>query len=173
MSRYLNKNVLLGLVVLIAGVLILASTWMAWSGPATGANFASNPSIPGINGNNNFWVFAGHQFLVLSGLWTLILGALIIAAAFGVAYGIRGSRGIVSMLLLVTFVVSLINLTAIAGIGLGIGAGPIVLLIFSVLGGLAVLGSYAPAMLRAGKPVEVEEAKTEPYARPKPGMAMR
>ncbi len=171
MSRYSNRITWLGLVVFVVGILVLLSTFMAWSGSASGANFASNPTVPVAGGPNNFWVFAGHQFLLLSGLWTLILGAFIMALALGVIYGVRGSRVLVTILLAAAFAVSIINLTAVAGIGLGIGSGPVVLLIFSIVGLLAAMGTLSPVLLRERQPVVMEE--TEVYAPPKPGMAMR
>ncbi len=169
MSRCSNRTIGLGLIVFIVGVLILLSTFMAWSGSISGANFASNPALPVAGGSNNFWVFAGGHFLVLSGLWTLVLGGLIMA--LGVTYGVRGSRGLVTFLLAAAFIVSIINLTAVAGTGLGIGSGPIVLLVFSIIGLLAAMTTLSPALMRSRGTVPVEE--TEPYAPPRPGMAMR
>ncbi len=170
MSRYYNRTTWLGLIVFIAGILVLLSTFMAWSGSASGVSFASNPNLP-IAGGNNFWVFAGHQFLILSGLWTLILGVLTMAMALGVIYGVRGSRVLSAVLLVAAFALSIINLTGVAGLGLGIGSGLIVLLIFSLIGLLAALGALSPVSLRERKPVVAEGP--EAYAPPKPGMAMR
>ncbi len=170
MYRYSNRTTWLGLVVFIAGILIFLSTFMAWSGSTSGASFASNPALP-VTGGNSFWILAGGQFLVLSGLWTLLLGAFIMVLALGVLYSIRGSRVLVTLLLAAAFAVSIINLAGVAGIGLGIGSGLVVLLIFSGVGLLAAMGLLSPVIMRERKPVAAEEK--EPFAPPKPGMAMR
>ncbi len=134
----------------------MLSTFMVLSGSTSGVNFASTPAVPVPGGANNFWIFAGHLFLLLSGLWTLILGVLIMALALGVVFGVRGSRVLAAVLLAAAFAVSIINLTAVAGIGLGVGSGLIVLLVFSFIGLPGAVGTLSPMLLREREPAVAE-----------------
>ncbi len=122
-----------GIVVLLAGVLILLSTFMSWMGASTGWDTMFFRQVPAGGEANVAFFYQNGGYLLFTGLWTLIIGALlIISGAMILASMGTSMMGLAATLGFVGLVFSIFNMVTIARLDLGIGAGVFVFLIFSV-----------------------------------------
>ena len=142
------------LLVLVAGVLILVSTWMAWgSGPRGVLSlsgwdwFDIGKAGGGESGEvvNAFFVYSGG-YPVFTGLCSLILGGLIaLLAVLMLLFRSKGMGGIAILFSIFALGMAITNLTTILRTeGISVGSGMYLVLVVSFLGivggGMAVSG---------------------------------
>ncbi len=170
MALYQRRaNLWIGIAVLfVAGLLILLSTFMAWTSTMNGWNFANQRTVVTASGQANaayYYQSPGH--LIFTGLWTLIIGALLmlIALLMLVSEG-TALTGLAYFLGLVGLVFSVYNIVTIVQLGFGLSGGAIVFLIFSVLG---LVGTA----FVANAPLMVEETGYMPAPRQPAGRPVR
>ncbi len=164
-----RANLWIGIVVLfVAGLLILLSTFMAWTSTATGWNFVNQRSVVTGSGSANaayYYQSPGH--LIFTGLWTLIIGGLLmlLALLMLVSEG-TGLTGLAYFLGFVALVFSVYNIVTIVQLGFGVSGGAIVFLIFAALG---LVGTA----LVASAPLMIEETGYMPEERQPAGRPVR
>lgn len=128
-------------IVLISGVMVLVSSFMAWiSGPfgfgsISGWDLVTNDLVKFSNG---FFEY-GDGYPLFSGLCPLILGGLIaLIAILMLIFRSKGLGGIVILFSIFALGMAITNLTSIlrdpSGAGLGVGVGMYIFLIFSFTG---------------------------------------
>ncbi len=142
------------LILLVAGALILASTWMAWgSGPGgflklTGWDWFNLGKEGGAGQGevvNAFFVYSEGRPL-FTGLCSLILGALIVLIALlMLLFQSRGLGGVAILFSIFALGMAVTNLTTILRTdGISVGMGTIIFIAFSFLGlvggGMAMSG---------------------------------
>jgi hypothetical protein len=132
------------LILLVAGVLILVSTWMAWgSGPGGFMSlsgwdwFDIGKAGGGGSGEvvNAFFVYS-DGYPIFTGICTLILGGLIVLiAALMLIFRSKGLGGIAILFAIFALGMAITNMTTILRIeGISMGVGMYIFLIFSVAG---------------------------------------
>ncbi len=152
------------LLIIAAGVLILLSTFMAWSPATTGWNYANLRTLPSAGGSANAFFYNVNGVMpIYTGFWTLVWGGLIalsgIALLFTRGYGVRT---FVMILAIIGLFFSIVNMVALAQAGLGVSYGAGIFLIFS---SIAVVGAALALPLLSA------ERGAHPYQlRVKPGM---
>ncbi|MDI6830212.1 MAG: hypothetical protein QME88_02645 [Actinomycetota bacterium] len=142
------------LILLVAGALILASTWMAWGGgpggflKITGWDwFDLGKSGGGGEGEvvNAFFIYSEGR-PVFTGLCSLILGALIaLIALLMLIFQSRGLGGVAILFSIFALGMAITNLTTILrSEGISMGVGTVIFIAFSFLGlvggGMAMSG---------------------------------
>ena len=142
------------LILLVAGALILASTWMAWgTGPRgfmslSGWDWFDIGKEGGAGEGevvNAFFIYSEGR-PVFTGLCSLILGALIaLIALLMLIFQSRGLGGVAILFSIFALGIAITNLTTILrSDGVSVGVGTIILIAFSFLGlvggGMAMSG---------------------------------
>ncbi len=132
------------LIILVAGILVLVSTWMSWvSGPGgfhslSGWDwFDLGKSGGGASGEvvNAFFIYS-DGYPMFTGLCSLILGGLIaLIAVLMLLFRSKGLGGIAILFLIFALGMAITNLTTILRTeGISVGVGMYSFLIFSFLG---------------------------------------
>lgn len=142
------------LILLVAGALILASTWMAWGTGSRGLMslsgwdwFDIGKQGGGGEGEvvNAFFIYSDGRPL-FTGLCSLILGALIaLIALLMLIFQSRGLGGVAILFSIFALGIAVTNLTTILrSDGVSVGVGTVILIAFSFLGlvggGMAMSG---------------------------------
>ena len=124
-------------VLLISGVMILVSSFMAWiTGPFGYGSYSGWNLVEDIS--NKFFDY-GEGYPLFSGLCPLILGGLIaLIAVLMLIFRSRGLGGLAILFSIFALGIAITNLTSIlrdpSGIDLGVGVGMYLFLIFSFTG---------------------------------------
>jgi len=122
------------LIVLVAGIMILVSTWMAWiSTPfGSGTGWQLTEGVEGAE-----WFFAYNDgYPIFTGLCSLLLGGLIaLIAVLMLIFRSKGLGGVAILFSIFALGMAITNLTTILRTeGISVGIGLYIFLIFSFLG---------------------------------------
>ena len=128
------------LIVLVAGIMVLVSTWMAWisaSGPYGYVSESASGWKLTTGAQGAEWFFSYNDgYPAFTGLCTIILGGLIaLIAVLMLLFRSRGLGGVAILFSIFALGMAITNLTTILRTeGISVGIGLYIFLIFSFLG---------------------------------------
>jgi hypothetical protein len=159
----------LSVIVMVAGVLILLSTFMTWTAGQTGWSLVGSFSQAESSYTHNpFYSYGGEVKILFSGLWSLILGSLIALAGLVMLFSFsRSLSGLAIFASFVASVIAIFNTVTIFREGSGMGSGMYVFLIASLVALIASATTQSSSFLvpRAVEDIEDDRDIDPSYRR--------
>jgi putative ABC transport system ATP-binding protein len=123
----------MGAAVSVAGILALISTFLSWVPGATGYSFLTMMNYPGASYGGNFFLrtYTGSGAILLTGIWPMVIGIVILLSGIGMALkgrraftvaAVAGALGLIVSLLDIVMVFAKLRPAAGSG-GMAPGAG--------------------------------------------------
>ncbi len=155
-------------IVILAGLLILLSSFMAWMPRGlTGMNLVSTRVIGTSGGSFNAFFTASNGYIVFSGLWSVLLGVGLLATGIMLIGSIGYSMAyFASVLGFLALGLSVVNLVTLSALNFGVGAGAIVFLVFAIIGLAGTALVHADRAFARRRMVETEVVTTSEYVAP-------
>ncbi|MHB8780948.1 MAG: hypothetical protein ACYC55_06155 [Candidatus Geothermincolia bacterium] len=146
-----------------SGLLMFLSTFMLWSAADTGWSFMWQRSLPAAGGSANaFFYSVNGAPSLFTGIWSLALGLLIVAAGVLLMWSSGyGFRTFAMVLALLGLFYSIMNLVALGDAAIGVRYGAVIFLVSS---SVALVGSALALPLLV---VRHEEHPYDPAVNPK------
>ncbi len=171
MATLLNRTPLFWVgasIVVLAGLLILLSSFMAWMPSGlTGMNLVSTRVIGTAGGSFNAFFTASHGYIIFTGLWTVLLGVGLLATGIMLIGSIGYSMAyFASVLGFLALGISVVNLVTLSALSFGVGAGAIVFLVFAIIGLIGTALVHADRAFARRRVVETEVVTTSEYQAP-------
>jgi hypothetical protein len=159
----------LSIIVMVAGVLILLSTFMTWTAGQTGWGLVGSFSQQESSYTNNpLYSYGGEVKIIFSGLWSLVLGSLIALAGLVMLFSFsRSLSGLAIFASFVASVLAIFNTVTIFREGSGMGSGMYVFLIASLVALIASATTQNSSFLvpRAVEDIEDDRGVNPSYRR--------
>lgn len=159
----------LSVIVMVAGVLILLSTFMTWTSGQTGWSLVGSfNQAESSYTNNPLYSYGGEVKIIFSGLWSLVLGSLIALAGLVMLFSFsRSLSGLAIFASFVASVLAIFNTVTIFREGSGMGSGMYVFLIASLVALIASATTQNSSFLvpRAVEDIEGNRGVNPSYRR--------